>query len=29
MRADVEEAERWRREQAERYRGAPPPEDDA
>ncbi len=24
MRADVEQAERWRREQAERYRGAPP-----
>ncbi len=29
MRADVEAAERWRREQAERYRGTPPPADDA
>ena len=27
MRADVEEAERWRREQAERYRGAPSDDD--
>jgi hypothetical protein len=27
MRADVEQAERWRREQAQRYRGAPPDDD--